>query len=65
MSIHKELHILKTDDHSEFALWEVAKSENTLIKKKQFSYLMVLFQTRLFVWVLQITWQIMDISVLF
>ena len=34
MSIHKELHILKTDDHSEFALWEVAKSENTLIKKE-------------------------------
>ncbi|WP_228127639.1 hypothetical protein, partial [Acinetobacter baumannii] len=27
MSIHKELHILKTDDHGEFALWEVAKSE--------------------------------------
>ncbi|EPU8863835.1 hypothetical protein ACV0NA_003114, partial [Acinetobacter baumannii] len=25
MSIHKELHILKTDDHGEFALWEVAK----------------------------------------
>ncbi|MBD0222902.1 alpha/beta hydrolase, partial [Acinetobacter baumannii] len=34
MSIHKELHIFKTDDHSEFALWEVAKSENTLIKKE-------------------------------
>ncbi|EMA4544861.1 alpha/beta fold hydrolase [Acinetobacter baumannii] len=34
MSIHKELHILETDDHVEFALWKVAKSENTLIKKE-------------------------------
>ncbi|MFH3721833.1 alpha/beta hydrolase, partial [Acinetobacter baumannii] len=34
MSIHKELYILETDDHVEFALWKVAKSENTLIKKR-------------------------------
>lgn len=34
MSIHKELYILETDDHVEFALWKVAKSENTLIKKE-------------------------------
>lgn len=34
MSIHKELHILKTDDHGEFALWEISKRNNSLIKKE-------------------------------
>lgn len=34
MSIHKALHILKTDDHDEFALWEISKRNNSLIKKE-------------------------------
>lgn len=65
MLIHKELHILKTDDHGEFALWEISKRKDTIIKKKQFSYLMVHFQIKQFVWVLQIIWQDKAISVLF
>ena len=34
MSIHKELHILETDDQGEFALWEISKRNNSLIKKE-------------------------------
>lgn len=34
MLIHKELHILKTDDHGEFALWEISKRKDTIIKKE-------------------------------
>lgn len=34
MSIHKELHILKTDDDCEFALWEVYKKDNPMVKKQ-------------------------------
>ncbi|MDK4792445.1 MAG: alpha/beta fold hydrolase [Acinetobacter sp.] len=34
MSIHKDLHILKTDDDCEFALWEVYKKDNPMVKKQ-------------------------------
>ncbi len=34
MSIHKELHILKTDDDCEFALWEVYKKDNPMVKQQ-------------------------------
>ena len=32
MSIHKELHILETDDHVEFALWKIAKKFRSTVE---------------------------------
>ncbi|MBE2171802.1 alpha/beta fold hydrolase [Acinetobacter oleivorans] len=36
MSNHKKLHILDAGDGSEFALWEISKRKNALIKKEAF-----------------------------